>query len=181
MRGVVVYESMYGNTHLVADAIGDGLAESAQSDGVLVVPVDRAEPAMLEGADLIVVGGPTHVHGMSRASTRKGAVEAAAKPGSEVTLDPGAGDTGLREWFEVLGTVRGAAAAFDTRVDAPATLTGRAAKGIARMLRRHGLDLVTEPESFLVDKHNQLLPGEEVRARAWGALLASTLAAPASR
>lgn len=180
MRGVVVYESMYGNTHLVADAIGDGLAESALSDGVLVVPVDRAEPAMLEGADLIVVGGPTHVHGMSRASTRKGAIDAANKPDSDLTVDPGAGETGLRDWFEALGGVHGAAAAFDTRVDAPATLTGRAAKGIARMLRRHGLDLVTEPESFLVDKHNHLLPGEAERAHAWGVLLASRLA-PASR
>ena len=29
MKAVVVYESMYGNTHLVADAIGAGLRERA--------------------------------------------------------------------------------------------------------------------------------------------------------
>ena len=64
-------------------------------------------------------------------------------------------------------------AAFDTRIDAPAALTGRASKGIAKRLRRCGFDLVAEPESFLVDKHNHLLEGEAERARAWGAALAS--------
>ena len=64
---VVVYESMYGNTHLVADAIGAGLRPAFD---VTVVPVTQAGPAILDGADLIVVGGPTHVHGMSRASKR---------------------------------------------------------------------------------------------------------------
>jgi len=74
MRAVVVYESMYGNTHLIADAIGAGLRSAFD---VTVVPVAEAGPAVLAGADLVVVGGPTHIHGMSRASTRKAAVEAA--------------------------------------------------------------------------------------------------------
>ena len=30
MKAVVVYESMYGNTHLIADAIGDGFTVSAE-------------------------------------------------------------------------------------------------------------------------------------------------------
>ena len=53
MRVVVVYESMYGNTHLVAQAIGDGLGESAQ---VAVVPVAEAAATLADGADLLVVG-----------------------------------------------------------------------------------------------------------------------------
>jgi len=69
MRAVVVYESMYGNTHQVADAIGRGLATIGD---VVVVPVADAGPALVERADLLVVGGPTHIRGMSRASTRKG-------------------------------------------------------------------------------------------------------------
>jgi len=79
MRAVVVYESMYGNTHQVAEAIGAGLRSSFE---VSVVPVSEAGPAVLADADLLVVGGPTHVHGMSRTSTRKAAVEAADKPAS---------------------------------------------------------------------------------------------------
>ncbi len=38
MRAVVVYESMYGNTHLIADAIGAGLAEGFD---VAIVPVAK--------------------------------------------------------------------------------------------------------------------------------------------
>jgi hypothetical protein len=37
------------------------------------------------------------------------------------------------------------------------------------MLRQHGFELVVEPISFLVDRHDHLLPGEEERAERWGA------------
>ena len=100
MRAVVVYESMYGNTHLVAEAIGAGLGTAID---VTVVPVSQAGQAVLAGADLVVVGGPTHVHGMSRESTRKAAVETADKPDSELKAEPGALGPGLREWFGSLG------------------------------------------------------------------------------
>ena len=81
MRAVVVYESMYGNTHLVADAIGAGLSTALN---VSVVPVSQA---VLADASLVVVGGPTHVHGMSRAATRKAAVQDGAP-----AREPAAGD-----------------------------------------------------------------------------------------
>jgi hypothetical protein len=87
MRAVVVYESMYGNTHLIADAIGAGLGTVFD---VRVVPVSEASAAVLDGADLVVVGGPTHAHGMSRAGTRKAAVEAADKPASPLKVEPDA-------------------------------------------------------------------------------------------
>jgi hypothetical protein len=173
----VVYESMYGNTRAVAEAIGQGLGPSG---GVDVVAADRLDPAVAERADLLVVGGPTHVHGMSRARTRAAALEAASRPGTTLATDPDAGGDGLREWFGDLGTLQAKAAAFDTRVEGPPVLTGRAAKGIARMLTRHGLDLVAEPESFLVDRDNHLLPGETDRARDWGARLAAAVTAPAA-
>src|SRR5215211_6891718 len=152
MRAVIVYESMYGNTHQVADAIGDGLGTACQAE---VVPVQRADQQVLEHADLIVVGGPTHAHGMSRTNTREAAVADAHKAGSELTLDPDAEGPGLREWFDSLPTLHAKAAAFDTRVNLAALLTGRASKGTGRRLRQHGLDLVAEPESFLVTKDNR--------------------------
>jgi hypothetical protein len=62
----------------------------------------------------------------------------------------------------------GRAAAFDTRLDAAPLLTGRASKGIARLLHAAGFELAAEPESFLVDKDTLLLAGEEHRAEAWG-------------
>lgn len=161
MKAVVVYESMYGNTRLVADAVGRGLSQVAQVD---VVPVALAGPDLVEAADLLVVGGPTHAHGMSRASTR----QAAAEQAKDLRLEPGAAGAGLREWFASLGPVEVRSAAFDTRVELPAALTGRAGKGIAKELRQHRSHLVREPETFFVDKANRLKEGEERRAEEWG-------------
>ena len=170
MKAVVVYESMYGNTHLIADAIAAGLRDVAE---VVVVPVGQADHELIAGADLVVVGGPTHAHGMTKAGTRAAAVDAAHRPGNEVPLDPDAEGEGLREWFDTVDEIRVRAAAFDTRFDGPAVLTGRASKGIARQLREHGFDVVAPPESFFVTHDNHLTDNEEVRARQWGAELAA--------
>ena len=178
MRAVIVYESMYGNTHLVADAIGAGLGSTFD---VQVVPVAQATPAILADADLIVVGGPTHVHGMSRAATRKAAVESADKPGTLLELDPDAPGPGLREWFGSLGRYPAKAAAFDTRLHGPAAMTGQACKGVARLLRGHGFDVIAKPASFLVTKENKLEPQETARAREWGAGLAAGFAPSQAR
>ncbi|MGZ8752151.1 MAG: flavodoxin family protein [Acidimicrobiia bacterium] len=169
MNAVVVYESMYGNTHHIASAIAEGLEPDFT---VTVVPVERAELDLLETADLVVVGGPTHAHGMSRSSTRQAAVDAAKEPSSDLSVEPDAEGPGLREWFDQVGRIRAPAAAFDTRVDMSPVLTGRASKGIARKLRHAGATLVVEPESFLVSKDNHLEDDEEQRARVWGIQLA---------
>jgi hypothetical protein len=178
MKAVVVYESMYGNTHLVADAIAQGLRAGTEDD-VAVVPVEEAEAGSLTGADLLVVGGPTHAHGLPRPSTRHAAAEAAAKPDSGLEMEPDAEGPGLREWFDGVAALGGRAAAFDTRVDGPAAFTGRASKGIAKRLRGHGCDLVGEPTSFLVTKENHLVEDEERHAREWGMQLRAAVASTA--
>ena len=168
MKTVVVYESMYGNTHLVADAIGEGI-RGVTGDDVVVTSVDHADAALRDGVDLLVVGGPTHVHGMTRESTRKAAVEAAGKEGSELTLDPDAEGPGLRDWFDGLERLEVTeAAAFDTRMEGPAAFTGRASKGIGKRLRRHGCTLAVEPQSFLVTKQGRLVEDEEAHAARLG-------------
>ena len=165
MRALVVYESMYGNTHVIADAIARGLESVA---GTAVVTVREATPEMVRGVDLVVVGGPTHGHGMSRPTSREAAIASSHKPESGLVVEPGATGDGVREWLESLEHMDVRAAAFDTRVNWPVVLSGRAATGIAKQLRRHGFDLVADPESFLVTKNNQLLPDEDVRAERWG-------------
>jgi hypothetical protein len=111
---------------------------------------------------------------MSHASTRAGAIAAADKPGNPLTIDPDAPGPGLREWLDGLDGLSADAAAFDTRVDLPAALTGRASKGIAHKLRRHGAHVIADPESFFVTKQDRLEPDEEQRARTWGAALGRT-------
>ena len=63
-------------------------------------------------------------------------------------------------------------ATFDTRADGRPALTGSAARGIAKRLRKRGFELVVEPESFLVeDADGPLADGELERARDWGSVI----------
>jgi len=172
MKTLVLYESMYGNTHLIAKAIGSALSEAGET---VVMPLYQVVDGSLRGVDLLVVGGPTHVHGLSRARTRKAAAEAANDADKHLTLEAQGSGRGLRDWFEDVRDISAKGAAFDTRVDMAEILTGSAARGIARRLRHHGCHLVAKPESFLVDKNNHLLPGEEDRARRWGAEMVELL------
>lgn len=171
MKAVVVYESMYGNTHSIAQAIAGGLAV-ASTEVVAIEDVGRID---LSGLDLLVVGGPTHAHGMTRPQTRQAAVKDARSGDKGLTLDPSAEGPGLREWFESLASGSGRAAAFDTRVEAPELLTGHASKSIGKKLKQHGFQLMAEPESFLVDRDSSLRPGELDRARRWGEMLTAIL------
>jgi len=177
MRAVVVYESMYGNSRAIAEAIATGLDEAFD---VHVLPVAAIDDAALRDVDLVIAGGPTHVHTMSRARTRAAAAEAAAKPGSGLTLEPDACGVGLREWVDSARPLPVRAGAFDTRVAGPAWLTGRASKRVARRLRRRGARLVAPPESFFVTKANVLRAGELDRARVWAATIAHEVLASAA-
>ncbi len=168
MRALVVYESMYGNTHVVASNIADGLRATHE---VTLVPVAGATADLVAGADLLVVGGPTHMHGMSSPGSRRMAAQAAAKPSSGLSLDPDARGPGLRNWLKGLGGGSALAAAFDTRLNGVPAFTGHASMGIGRLLKRHGYALLAAPESFLIGQQNTLLDGETSRARRWGAAL----------
>ena len=167
MKAVVVFESLYGNTRAIADAVAEGLGEKTE---VEVVEVADVTPPVVESADLLVVGGPTHIHGMSSDRSRKGAVDDARRKSQP---EPDVHGPALRTWFGDLGETSGArAAAFDTRLDKPKVFTGSAAKGIAHRLVSHGYEVVGE-ESFLVEgTDGPLQEGELDRARAWGRQLA---------
>jgi flavodoxin len=170
MRALIVYESMYGNTHLIADRIAAGFGAE---DEVRVVPVRDAGTDLVDWADLLVVGGPTHAHSLSQETTRRSAREAAAKSTSHLTMDPSSDGPGVRNWFSGLAALHGKdAAAFDTRLDAPPIFTGRASKGIDHRLEHRGATLIAAAESFLVNRDNELVDGEAERAARWGQTLA---------
>ena len=163
MNAIVVYESMYGNTRQIAEAVAEGLG------GATVLPVHDAA-AELDQFDLLVVGGPTHMHGLATSLSRKMAVEAAEEDGAPARVEPGATEgPGLRVWMHGLPKSHKAlAACFDTRLDRSTVLTGTAAQAIARRLRRRGYQIVGS-ESFLVeDAAGPLEHGERERAVEWG-------------
>ena len=174
VRALVVYESMYGNTHAVAVGVAAGLRTTHE---VVVAPVTRIAPELVTTADLIVAGGPTHLHGLSTVTSRRKAVQAARGAGSGLTMDPDADGLALRFWLEGLAAEGVRAAAFDTRLSGMIVLTGHASREIARLLTRRGCRVLLTPESFLVSGQNALLEGEVERARGWGALVGAAACA----
>lgn len=165
MRAQVVYESMFGNTAAVAEAIATGLRPHFE---VTVSPVAEAVNHPAPQVDLLVVGGPTHAFGLSRTATRH---DAAGQ-----TDDPVEIDIGVREWLDAALPVPSprSAAAFGTKIAHPPWLPGSAAKGIAKRLRHRGYHLAVDPVDFLVeDTRGPLRPGELQRATEWAARLAA--------
>lgn len=175
MNALVVYESMFGNTAEMGEAVAAALAR--QGIEVASGPLSRFDAAALAQAELLVVGGPTHAHGMSSANSRKTAVED-KRFAQDERPDPG---PGIRDWLNDLPPGNGRlAAAFDTRLLKPRWLTGSAAKGIAGRLESNGYRLLTEPESFFVTTEPRLEEGQAERASAWGDRLAERASASAS-
>ncbi|HLS62285.1 MAG TPA: flavodoxin domain-containing protein [Ruania sp.] len=164
MRALVVYESMFGNTAKIAEAVADGLSTGAE---VTLLHVADAPADVPPDVDVVVVGGPTHTFTMSREATR----EEAARRGGDRT--PG----GIREWLQDLPTGGHPQdfAAFDTRVNMP-LLPGAASHSATRLARKRGFS-VTPPECFLVyGYHGPLISGEVERAQQWGRHLSQLLA-----
>ena len=169
IMNVVVYESVYGNTRAIAQAVAEGLG------GATVVAVQEAA-APVADAELLVVGGPTHMHGLATARSREIAAATAHGDVGAAVDRKATEEPGLRQWLDELPEGRGArAATFDTRLDKSQWLTGMASHGIAKRLRHHGYEVIGS-ESFLVeDAEGPLADGELDRARTWGAQLAATI------
>ncbi len=169
MSALVIYESMFGNTRLIAEAIADGFGEPGVA---VVLPAHLVDVGDLAAADLVIVGAPTHAWGMPRRQTRRGAQDAAAKQ-PEIRLEPESMQPGVREWLRRIPPQSARrAVAFDTRLDKPMILTGSAGRKIDRTLRRRGFEVVDKPESFVVTATGGPLgEGELARAREWGKTL----------
>lgn len=144
MKTLVIYDSQYGNTERIAQAIANALATFGPTRVQLV---KEAAPPDLEGVDLVIVGSPTQGWRATEAT---------------------------REFIAHVERRGMAAAAFDTRFHKSAWLTGSAAKNIAKGLRQQGEELLAPPESFFVEKtEGPLEPGEVERAADWARALAA--------
>ncbi len=179
MKALVVYESIFGNTRAVAEAVAKGLRGRLEPRVMAQVEVDVIEvgqaPEDVSGVDLLVVGGPIHAWSMSRAETRAGAREQALRAHREPVSD----GIGVRDWLSKLIPITEhpqPAAAFDTAVKTRWFPVGSAARGEAALLKRTGHRVIAPPEHFYVkDTLGPIIDGELARAERWGASLAHAI------
>ena len=169
MRALVVYESSFGNTARVAQAVWEGMFSRLPDVGLLEVgAAPRRLPPELE---LLVVGAPTHVFGMSRPATRADAQVQAGASSAVPTI-------GVREWLDVAGAARALRAG--RRRSTPGS-TARTSPARPRSARggccwHAGFVVTAEAESFWVlGTAGPLRDGELERARSWGVGLAGLL------
>ncbi len=177
MRALVVYESMFGNTREIAEAVTAGLAERMKTE---LVEVNAAPDVLPAGIDLLVVGGPTHAFGMSRQATRRDAARQLAAGAQRPGAVDGAEGTGIREWLTRVefGQPAPVAAVFDTKVRSP--LPGSASVKAARLLRRRGVRVVGRRSFFVTGTRGPLGDGERRQARGWAADVAAWRLEPSS-
>ncbi len=157
MKAMVIYDSQYGNTARIAEAIGRGIASAVQEPATVeVVQIAQASPHSIVTSDILVVGSPTQKF----------------RPTSPI-----------KQLLKSLPkhALRGVkVAAFDTRlteeeINAHGVLTkfvdifGYAAQPIADGLAKKGGQEAAPPAGFYVaSSEGPLVDGEWERAEAWG-------------
>ena len=161
MHAVVVYESFWGNTAAVAQAIAEGIGPGASA-----MTTDQATPEVVSEADLLVVGAPVLGFRLPTDAIREGLLREYGAPMQPDTKHPS-----MRAWLDALSPGRGAVVAFETRFRfSPGGSIGT----ITHELERAGYRPVAKGKKFLVTgKYGPLKGGELERARAWGEELAT--------
>ncbi|MGB6872851.1 MAG: flavodoxin family protein [Dehalococcoidia bacterium] len=146
MKVLIVYDSVFGNTERVAQAIGNALG--SQED-VEILRVSNVKPEQLTGLKLLIVCSPTH--------------------GGRPTPV-------IQDFLNKISgpAIRGInVAAFDTRLSTRLVgIFGYAAGRIADSLKRKGGTLIASPEGFFVKgREGPLKEGELERAASWAKVI----------
>jgi flavodoxin len=153
MKALIIYDSIFGNTLKIADAIAKGI-ENCRAG---VFHVNDANPEKLSGLSLLIVGSPTRKF----------------RPTPDIVKFLDSIPEGLIQDIAV--------ASFDTRIASGdikknffrfiVETGGYAAKPIADKLIKKGGILVLPPEGFFVESEKgPLKEGEIERASAWAKL-----------
>lgn len=172
MIAIVVYESIWGNTAVLAQAIGRGLGPKTQ-----VLSTVEATADIVAEADLLVLGAPVHSYNRPEfVSIQAGRglddeVESAI-PGSELVL--------MRDWIKDLRTPGFPVAVFEIRIgDFPGE---GGAREVLEAIAERGWNPIVPAASFRMESHpispgpgGWISPTELERAKDWGVALAEVV------
>jgi len=155
MKSLVIYDSVFGNTEKVAQAVGKALGTAKTSTAARVTEIEANQ---LEGLDVLIVASPTR----------------GFRPTEDITKFLKGLPAGALKGVKV--------SAFDTRIN-PETIKsgvfrfivkkgGYADKAIAKLLQEKGGELAVPTEGFFViESEGPLAEGELERAVEWAKLI----------
>jgi flavodoxin len=147
MKTLIVYDSFFGNTEKIAEAIGNALSAE-------IVRVKDIKPEKLKGIELLIVGSPTRAF---RPTPAIGSFINKLPPETLKGIKVATFDTGISS-----------ADAKPRILSFIVKLFGYAAKPIAEMLRKKGGEVIADPISFWVkDSEGPLKEGEIARSAKW--------------
>jgi hypothetical protein len=164
LNAVVVYESHWGNTAAIAEAIAAGLGPEARA-----LTTDEASDAAVAAAELIVAGAPVIAFGLPSDKM----LDSLGSKSRKAPAPPDLSHPSMRSWLARLPFGRGHSAAFETGIRwSPGGATG----AIDRGLEVAGYRPVGKSRRFVVKgTYGPLRDGELELARQWGAELAQML------
>ncbi len=141
MKTLIVYDSLYGNTQMIAEAVAKGITGE-----VKVVKVTDAKAADSNDIDLLIIGSPTQGGRYTK------------------TMDPFLSEISgsINKSAKI--------AVFDTRMPAKwVKIFGYAAGKLTDYFKKEGFDALVSPEPFMVEgAKGPLKEGEAERATEWG-------------
>jgi len=148
MKILIIYDSIYGNTEKIAQAIRDGLEHE-----VIMLHVKDAHISDVKTCDFLLVGSPTHGgRPMPSISTFLQKIPS----GSLINVPVSAFDTRFAPEEHGIG------------LRVIMSILQFAGPKIARILMAKGGSFLSEPMGFIVeDKKGPLCEGEIERAKAW--------------
>jgi len=149
MDALIVYDTLYGNTGQIAEAMKEAIARKHQAK---IIKAAEAKLADLDGMDLLFVGSPTH----------------GGQPTEAVKAFLAAIPANVLDRMQV--------AAFDTSMTKDnesgfvkfiINFFGFASSRISKTLTGKGAQVVSAETFLVVDKEGPLVGGEIERSKAW--------------
>lgn len=149
MKALIVYDSLYGNTERIANAIGEKLSSYHDTKTIKVI---KANPNDIDGIDILIIGSPTH--------------------GGRFT-DPIKTFIGLlpEKELQAIKTLT-----FDTSfpttnmgffINHIVKIFGNAAPRLSKELKKKGANVIDSKTFYVLGKEGPLQEGETERAKEW--------------
>jgi len=148
-KALIIYDSLFGNTKKIAEAINDGLSNYYNSN---LISVKDIKPGDIESIQLLVIGSPTHGGNYSESVKAffDTITDTSLKGVKTLAFDTSIPIEGQKRFMRML-----------------IKMLGYAAPRILKRLAKKGASTMGSESFWVLDREGPLKEGETERARKW--------------